>query len=380
MSDYSSKSVCVIDNGLFADMAATLARSFGRVYLKTPWERTAPVSTERRVGEGLKDVEVIDSLWPYVEKCDLFVFTDLNYGDLQEYLAEQGKRVWGARSAEMIETDRILSRKILKKAGIKVPPYTVVKGVAALRDHLKDHPDRFVKIPFTRGDAETFRAESYELVEPRIDELEFHLGPEKHSMQFVVETPIEDAIELGYDGYCIDGEWPYNRGEQGRLGYLRLDEGGAHGQHRLTCEKRRTLRNREQVSGKPEISEVIEESAGDARELRQPAQIIDLLRGKAQVKQKLDALRQAGGNDEVAVPGKPPDGKLEGGFVGGLASFEIAGGHSQFVEVGEESGHVSGSGSCRFCASYFLAFFGGWNSFTSPAAFWRSSAALASSS
>lgn len=208
MADYSSKSVCVVDNGLFSDVAATLAKSFGKVYLKTCWERTAPVSTERRVGEGLKDVEVIDSVWPIVDKVDLFVFPDLNYGELQEHLVAQGKRVWGARTAEVIETDRVLSRRILKKAGIKVPQYTVVKGIRELRDHLRDHPNRYVKIPFTRGDAETFHVETYALIEPRLDELEYHLGPQKHGMKFVVESPIEDAIELGYDGYCIDGAFP----------------------------------------------------------------------------------------------------------------------------------------------------------------------------
>lgn len=208
MSGFSSKTVCVVDNGLFCDVAATLAQSFGKVYLKTPWERTAPVSTERRVGEGLKDVEVVASIWPIAKKVDLWVFPDLNYGELQEYLAGEGHRVWGARTADVIETDRVLSRQILKKAGIKVPEYVVVKGVAALRDHLKDHPNRFVKIPFTRGDAETFHVENYALIEPRIDELEHLLGPEKHSMKFVVETPIEDAIELGYDCYCIDGAFP----------------------------------------------------------------------------------------------------------------------------------------------------------------------------
>ena len=44
-------------------------------------------------------------------------------------------------------------------------------------------------------------------------------------------------------------------------------------------------------------------------------------------------------------------------FLGGLAGFEIAGSHGQFVKVGEESGHVSGSGSRRILCHLLFTIF-----------------------
>jgi hypothetical protein len=55
---------------------------------------------------------------------------------------------------------------------------------------------------------ETFHAPNYKLIEPRLDELEHSLGAKKHIQEFIVETPINPAIEVGYDGYVIDGKFP----------------------------------------------------------------------------------------------------------------------------------------------------------------------------
>jgi hypothetical protein len=96
----------------------------------------------------------------------------------------------------------------LKSLGIPIGPYKVVTGLDALRGHLQEHDDQYVKISRSRGDMETFRSKNYRLIEPRLDELEHSLGAMKKIMQFVVEDAIPDAVEIGYDGYCIDGRFP----------------------------------------------------------------------------------------------------------------------------------------------------------------------------
>ena len=55
MDDYSNKSVCVYDNGLFVSLAQRLSESFGRVYYTTPWEASAfPRSNARLIGQGIE--------------------------------------------------------------------------------------------------------------------------------------------------------------------------------------------------------------------------------------------------------------------------------------------------------------------------------------
>jgi hypothetical protein len=84
----------------------------------------------------------------------------------------------------------------------------VITGLDALRKHLKTHKDQWVKISGTRGDMETFGAKTYEHVEPRLGELEHNLGAYNKIIEFTVEQGIPDAIEVGYDGFTIDGKFP----------------------------------------------------------------------------------------------------------------------------------------------------------------------------
>lgn len=208
MSDYSDRSVCVVDFGLFADFATTLAQSFGRTYLYVPWESSFPTRQQLMVGAGLEGVTKVESLWEVLDATDLFVFPDVALGPLQEHLVSLGKRVWGSRMGEAIEQDREESKRMLKARGLAIGAYEVVVGLKALRAFLKTHRDQFVKVSRTRGNFETFKSETYTLVEPRLDELEYKLGPEKEDVRFIVEAAIDDAVEVAYDGYAIDGRYP----------------------------------------------------------------------------------------------------------------------------------------------------------------------------
>ncbi len=206
---YQSKSCCVVDNGLFVELAVTLAKNFGQVYYYSPWQGAFPKSNSLLVGSGLDEITRVNNIWPLLEEVDLWVFPDVYDGNLQHHLADDlGKHVWGSRLGDRLELDRLYSKKLLKSVGIPIGHYTHVKGLHNLREHLKTRDNQYVKISKTRGDMETFHAKDYSTIEPRLDELEHSLGAKKHTMDFVAEDAIDDAVEVGYDGYCVDGQFP----------------------------------------------------------------------------------------------------------------------------------------------------------------------------
>lgn len=206
MTSYRGKTALVYDHGLFVELAVRLSRDFGRVLYYSPWECSAPKSNACCIGSGVEGIERVSSIWPHVDETDLFVFPDLYEGALQEYLVGQGKRVWGSRMGEELELDRAAVKEHCASVGIDVGPYTVVEGIDELRAHLEKHGNQFVKIAHTRGDMETFRADSYALIEPRINELSHNVCTK--TMEFICEDEIPDAIEVGYDGFTIDGRFP----------------------------------------------------------------------------------------------------------------------------------------------------------------------------
>ncbi len=203
-----TKTICVIDNGLFVSFARMLSRGFKKTYYHcAPWRQSFPKSQQLRVGSGFDDIEHIRYPLLKADEIDLWVFLDLYHSDLQCYLEDHGARVWGARRGEELELHRWEFKQYLKKIGLPVQPIEHIVGFDKLREYLKTAKNKFVKTDI-RGDFETFRHDSYELSEPRLDELEHCLGPTKMDYEFVVEDEIPNAVEVGYDGFTVDGGWP----------------------------------------------------------------------------------------------------------------------------------------------------------------------------
>jgi len=206
--DFSNKTVCIIDNGLFIELAVTLSKTFGRVLYYMHWVNAFPQSNTRIVGKGIPGVERIYNYWEVKDEVDLWVFPDIYTGPEQLELESQGKRVWGSRCGDELELYRPETKEHLRSLGINIGNYKVVKGMANLRAHLKEHEDQYVKVSTTRGDMETFKSKNYKLIEPKLDELEYKLGAKKSVMEWVVEDAITEAVEVGYDGFTIDGKFP----------------------------------------------------------------------------------------------------------------------------------------------------------------------------
>ncbi len=222
MDDLKTKSVAVVDNGLFSELARTLSASFGKVYYTSPWVADFPSSTKTELGEGFPEYERIRDIWDIIDDIDLFVFPDLHNGTLQEYLVSRGKRVWGARTGDELETARAEAKAYFKTLDIPQAPYEVIQGMTALRAFLQGRTDKvWVKISLTRNDTETFPVEGYEGSKNRLDRLEADLGPAAEGMEFIVEDDLPDTLDIAIDTYSIDGQFP----KTALLGTEKKDEG-----------------------------------------------------------------------------------------------------------------------------------------------------------
>lgn len=206
--DFKSKCCCWLDNGLFVDYALRYAPEFGRTLYWTPWVSSFPTSNSLLVGDGFDSIERIKHIWDYVDQVDLWIVPDVYFSDIQVALVNMGKRVFGARTGEDLELYREGAKKVIAKSGLPVADWKQVVGLDALREYLKENENQWVKVSTVRGDFETFHAPTYELIEPRLDELEWKLGAKKDIYQFVVEGGLDDCVEIGYDGWTIDGKYP----------------------------------------------------------------------------------------------------------------------------------------------------------------------------
>lgn len=209
MSELSSKTFCVVDNGIFFDVARRLAPSVGRVLYHVPlWQRGFPTIHDGAVGDGFDEVEWCGDFWPLLDEIDCFVFPDIQHSGLQLHLEEMGKPVWGSRAGDSLEIQREKFLKTLKSVGLDTPKFIEIKGLSRLRDYLQENDDKFIKISRWRRDLETFHHVNYDLSRTRLDSLAIRFGAVQEEIPFLVFDPIDTDLEVGYDGYCIDGQYP----------------------------------------------------------------------------------------------------------------------------------------------------------------------------
>lgn len=214
--------VLVYDGGgLFVSLALRLAelKAFAQVDYFREWQDGFCDGRELAIGTGLEDFGVgrLKYFWTDpvtgkhpVDEYDLIVFPDCWHGDLQEYLRANGKLVWGAGKASSLELSRVKTKELMKSIGLPVNEYQQIHGLENLRVFLKQNKGWFIKISALRGLGETFESDDYEQSKGQLDDLRARYGALMDTIDFVVEKKIPDAKEVGYDGYCIDGEFPNN--------------------------------------------------------------------------------------------------------------------------------------------------------------------------
>jgi len=210
------KTLCFYDSGMFIELAITLSKSFGRVLYFSDWVSEYPISQDDRIGDGVPGLERISDFFEVVYDADnkfnvdIYCFPSIYHGWLQIFLRDKlGKRVWGSGLGDELERWRLQANKAFAKLGLPRPTMIEIEGMKSLRAHLKTVEDKYIKVSEYRGSGETWHHENYELSEPILDEMAHELGKEQEVFKWLVEDPINDAIEVGTDiPNCIDGMFP----------------------------------------------------------------------------------------------------------------------------------------------------------------------------
>lgn len=185
-----------------------MAEQAKRVLYWSPDKPAFPSVKQECIGDGFSNIERVQDFWDELDEIDLFVFPDVGQAPLQRHLIRQGKAVWGSRGGDVLELDREYFMQVLDEVGLDVPQFEVIVGWSALRDHLRDKEDQYIKISRFRGDLETTHWRSWALDENWLNWLAINFGSVKELVRFLVFDAIETDLEIGGDNYCVDGQWP----------------------------------------------------------------------------------------------------------------------------------------------------------------------------
>lgn len=215
--DLKKKTICIIDYGQYVYLAEDLAAQYKEVLYYVPTYDWCPMPDKAKIGTGLKGVTRIltdTDFWNLVhaepskeDRVDLFAFFWIGFAGMQRHLTALGYRTYGPMGSDILECDKWLFNETLKKVGLPAANMVKVKGVNALKKHIEAHPDTYVKISYYRGVVETFAGC---FLDELIDDISNEIGPFREEMEFIVQDKIESAVEVGYDGWCVDGEYPKN--------------------------------------------------------------------------------------------------------------------------------------------------------------------------
>ncbi len=201
---------CVLDYGSFTGLAEKFAETMKKVYYYSPVEKEFRDIKDAAIGEGLSKVIKLENIFDLdiFKTIDLFVFPDIGYGGLQEHLRSLGKSVWGSMGADELELNRDLFIQVLKEVGLPVIKSKTINGLSALAKYLKQVENKWVKINSYRENMETWYHLNYDQSSRRLESLAVIFGGAKEQVIFVVQDTIESDMELGYDGWSVDGKFP----------------------------------------------------------------------------------------------------------------------------------------------------------------------------
>lgn len=212
--------VLVVDNGLYVEFARTLARSgrFSQVGYFAPFAADFPAARDLAVGAGFPEIKREYELFEVLEEYELFAFPDLYWADMQAWAHKNSGGVWGSGRDEYLEVDREALLRFLKSHKLRLPHYNIYKGLDKVAEWADDGDIVKVNSAF-RGDTETFRVNLTNLAWQH--EIALRLGPLADLTEFIVESPIRDAHEPGFDAIVANGAflWPM------LLGYEEKDKG-----------------------------------------------------------------------------------------------------------------------------------------------------------
>lgn len=204
----SDTTILIHDYGTFLDLASKLGESFKRVLYWSPFEDEYQDAKKCVIGTGIPNVERMDDFMDHLAEIDCFLFTDIAHNGLQKYLRSIGKPVWGSLGGSDLELYRTRFLDMLEGVGLPVAPSQVVTGMTNLEALLKTVDDKWIKVNRFRANTETWHHIDFEHSRPQLNYMHDEFGGVADKVVFVVQDPIPDAQEVGYDGFSIDGLFP----------------------------------------------------------------------------------------------------------------------------------------------------------------------------
>jgi hypothetical protein len=170
------------------------------------WVNAFPQSRELAPGTGLKNVERIDDPIAFMldGKASHVIVPDLYLEGLDRLSRALDIPTFGSGAGNDLETDRWKLKEFLSANDLDVINTVQVQGIEAARKLIEKDPDKFVKVSVFRGDLETRSGEDF-LTEYNF--LRNKLGELADSILFIIEDPIEDAVEIGIDTFVLHGKF-----------------------------------------------------------------------------------------------------------------------------------------------------------------------------
>lgn len=199
----------VLGYGNEVAFAQRMARDCKKVYYNTFWQAAFPKWNSFAVGMDVPDINRVDHWAEVIDEVDLVCIVDIYQGPLADlFVTKFGKAVFAPRMGESMEINRDEFMEMLEELRLPVPGYKVLNGFNNLETFLDKEKDKWIKTSVIRGNGETFHFIDKKLSASRLTELKHSLGAFADLATFVAVDPIDPAIEVGYDGFVIDGKYP----------------------------------------------------------------------------------------------------------------------------------------------------------------------------
>ena len=230
MKNIEDITTCCVDYGTFLCVAEMFGKVAKKSYFHSPMADEYLDAKKCVIGDGLNEVEnvfrVDEPLDPdFIDEVDLWIFPDIRFTGMQKVLRRLGKPVWGSMGADELELYRTKFLDTLEFLGLPVVKYITIKGLTNLSLHLKEVKDKWIKVNRYRENMETWHHIDYAHSQRELERLESQFGGVKEHIIFIVQDVIDTDLEIGYDGWCIDGQYP-NKSFQGYEGKNELYLGG----------------------------------------------------------------------------------------------------------------------------------------------------------
>jgi hypothetical protein len=116
--------------------------------------------------------------------------------------------VWGHFGGTDLELYRDYFLDVLKQIGLPTIPSERIVGLSALADYLQENENKWIKVNRYRANMETWHHLDYAHSQRTLDSLAVIFGGAKEQVVFIVQDDLESDMEIGYDGWCIDGSFP----------------------------------------------------------------------------------------------------------------------------------------------------------------------------